>query len=283
MKKFVIGIGAPKTSTTWLGNYFSNHPDICFSPRKEIHYFDAKHLDVYSNFEDKIINNYKKFIQKINKKSLTIKKIERLTYLNYRTAMIKDPNAYLGYFNSFYKNEKYCSEFTTTYSMMDKSGFVKMKELLGDVKIIFLMRNPIDRHWSHLKFKNLKVSRINHNEIFEKSFEIDNFYKAGEYIQALTNIYEVFDKQDVLILFYEHLFDKANQQAYFSKLIKFLDIKNIAPSFSERENSSTSDSLGDKRRKFGIQKLQNIYEYVIENFDDVPNSWKQDLELIKAK
>ncbi|MEK7137943.1 MAG: sulfotransferase [Patescibacteria group bacterium] len=39
-----IGIGAPRTGTTHLSTLLAEHPEICFSSRKELHYFNFDHI-----------------------------------------------------------------------------------------------------------------------------------------------------------------------------------------------------------------------------------------------
>ncbi|RME99376.1 MAG: hypothetical protein D6773_13045, partial [Alphaproteobacteria bacterium] len=37
---FFLCVGAQKAGTTWLARMLANHPEIFFTPVKEIHYFD---------------------------------------------------------------------------------------------------------------------------------------------------------------------------------------------------------------------------------------------------
>src|SRR3954453_9519065 len=39
-----LGIGAPRTGTTWLHSNLRRHPEIWMTPVKEVHYFDKRHL-----------------------------------------------------------------------------------------------------------------------------------------------------------------------------------------------------------------------------------------------
>ena len=39
-----LGVGAPRTGTTWLHSNLRRHPDIWMTPVKEVHYFDKRHL-----------------------------------------------------------------------------------------------------------------------------------------------------------------------------------------------------------------------------------------------
>ena len=42
-----VGIGAQKAGTNWLAKYLTSHPQVCFSPIKELHYFDWRFLHEY--------------------------------------------------------------------------------------------------------------------------------------------------------------------------------------------------------------------------------------------
>lgn len=38
---FIIGIGAQRSGTTWISRYLDKHPEVAFSPIKELHVFDS--------------------------------------------------------------------------------------------------------------------------------------------------------------------------------------------------------------------------------------------------
>lgn len=50
-----IGIGAPRCATTWISKCLNDHPDICFSSKKETHFFE----DEYDDANDLL--RYKKY------------------------------------------------------------------------------------------------------------------------------------------------------------------------------------------------------------------------------
>ena len=52
-----IGIGAPRSGTTWVYECLKEHPQVCFSSKKELYFFDRKDnyergLDFYYSFFD---------------------------------------------------------------------------------------------------------------------------------------------------------------------------------------------------------------------------------------
>src|SRR5690348_13792012 len=44
-----LGVGAPRTGTTWLHSNLRRHPEIWMAPVKEIHYFDRRHQSRWEN------------------------------------------------------------------------------------------------------------------------------------------------------------------------------------------------------------------------------------------
>lgn len=276
---FVIGIGASKSGSTWLGDYFAIHPDICFSPRKELHYFDAKYLDLYSSFEKDLIPKYKKLVSKLKIEKQQTTLLARISYLTARIHMAQRPEAYVDYFEGLHNQEKYCSEISPNYSMLPEKGFAEMKKLLGNVKLIMLMRNPIDRHWSHLRFKSKKVTSFDHIAQYKSSFDKPLFYEAGNYVNTHRVLSKQFKKEDVLYLFYENLF-RQEDHSEFQKIIDFLEIDYLKPNLSKRSNATKTQRLEDDKRKYGVKKLSTIYEYIFNTFDNVPDEWYKDYNLI---
>jgi flagellin-specific chaperone FliS len=52
-QQYFVGIGAQKAGTTWLANYLDAHPQVAFSPIKELHFFDAVFLKYFKRSDYK--------------------------------------------------------------------------------------------------------------------------------------------------------------------------------------------------------------------------------------
>ena len=150
-----IGIGAQKAGTSWLHTMLKEHPDIDLLPIKELHYFDRS-----------------KDYPSPNKLSIT-KLSERLQNRNWRKTACRDVLRQLkkGNVNQarwFYKwhfknyNDKWYislfqglkgikGEITPAYSILNDSDIQSMSKLMSDGKLILMLRDPLDRAWSHYK------------------------------------------------------------------------------------------------------------------------------------
>lgn len=126
-KPNVIIIGASKCGTTALQEYFRAHRDIYIPQKKEIHFHSSAEL--------------KKFTGGPGDKHLM------------RYATTKDFQEYLNFYKDV-KNQKIVIDNSPSYLFFAEESIDSIKKYLGEsVKIIVLVRNPIDKmlsQYSHL-------------------------------------------------------------------------------------------------------------------------------------
>jgi len=280
MNRYFVGIGIARGGTSWLGEYFKNHPEICFSPVKEIHYFDTIFLEDDNKIIKRRINKFKSIAINLNIKPSDELLFNLRQYL-YFIEMHSNPAIYHQYFNWIKKgNEKIFGEITPAYSLLPKQGFLEMKELLNNPKIILLLRNPVERQWSQVRFHKKFFADLKFNEYFIESFNNDKFMKRSNYHILLNILFSVFDQDDIHIIFYENLFNDNSRRKVLKNLCDFLGVNYFQSKITDKINSSVAVKLNPKLRLYGVKKLKECYNYSYRNFDDLPNSWLSDLKLL---
>lgn len=282
MNNYFIGIGVAKAGTSWLGEYFKTHPEICFSPVKEIHYFDSLFLNNLEKIATKRIRSIQNKTSKlkIETKQSTLFSLQQNCFL---IQMLSTPSAYHKYFDWLKKKEeKICGEITPEYSLLGLKGFKSIKKLLNNPKIILILRNPVERQWSQVRFHGKFEPKISFDDYFIESFKLKRFVLWSSYQVLIKRLYSIFRKQDVHIIFYEDLFNKSNAEVVIQNLCHFLDVTYKKPHLEKKINESPKIKLKDELRRMGIQKLKKSYQYVYENFDVLPGNWLNDLRLIKS-
>lgn len=122
-------------------------------------------------------------------------------------------------FYSGYNNEKYCGDFSPTY-ILDIENAKKIKDTLKDLRIIIVLRNPIDRLFSnYLKIKREKFANYSFSDVINKNY----LSKKLHYNQV--HVYcNQFPRKDILFLIYEDL--KINPVVYIKKILDFLNIES---------------------------------------------------------
>ena len=105
-------------------------------------------------------------------------------------------------------------------------------------KFIFLLRNPIDRIFSHYKWvdslvgEELAFEDAIKNDMYEEPDHLNKFglgykyyYQVGLYGKWLKKFYDNYDKKDILIILTEDL--KENPLKMINKCCEFLEIRTL--------------------------------------------------------
>ena len=199
-------VGAVKSGTTSLHNYLALHPQIFMSPIKEPHFF--------SEVQPK--KNQKKIVSTISN--------------------IKD---YLKLFECA-SSEKMVGESSPSY-LSEIGTAEKIKKCIPHAKIIIMLRNPIERAYSHylmdVYMGNEKLSFIdalnNDMSLPEKGWGISHMYvELGMYFKQVENYLSVFGPSNVLVIIFEDFIKNTNKTLELVRNFLELDpigIKDKAP------------------------------------------------------
>lgn len=132
-------------------------------------------------------------------------------------------------------------------------------------KVIMCIRNPIDRafsHYWHLKKKN----SINYSfeDVLTTYETFSQWIEPGFYSDHLERFESTFEKNNILVLFYDDLLE--NPKAFLSQIYKFLNIdQHFVPSVlnqrineaGHKKNASVKiiQKIGNVMTKIGLYKL----------------------------
>lgn len=187
----VFLIGAQKAGTTSLAYLLGQHPKICLSDPKETHYFT---------------NNWGKgeswYRQRFNG-------VEGQLYLDASPSYSAGRSA------------------TCPHSVGEPSGQYKetprrMYRLSPEAKLIYILRNPVDRAYSSYWHS---VRAGNEQRSFSEVIREKGFYlRVGLYYEQINRYFEFYDRKAVLILFFEDL--RVDVMSVTRECFRFLDIED---------------------------------------------------------
>ena len=145
-------IGAQKSGTTWLCRNIEKHPEIWIPPFKEIHYFDnlRKKIELNIFVKTQIERRVRRLIKMpfFILHSLRKGDYQRMKwFLRWYFLMMND-SRYTSLFNP--DKGQISGELTPGYSIIKSEEIAKVKGILPNVKIIYLLRNPVERVWSQI-------------------------------------------------------------------------------------------------------------------------------------
>lgn len=205
MKKkpnFII-VGAQKAGTTSIFNTLSQHPDIYIPKVKECRYF--------SKINNKVLNPF-------NGKRHSVQ-------------VCNNTDDYYDLFDSC-KNEKVISDISPDYLYYYKETIDNIKNEIGDsVKILIVLRNPIDRaisNYYHMLREgetDLTISEIIDSErLWDKNVWCGfRIVENGIYYDRVSAFIKSF--KDVRVMFFEDLIHDSS--FFYNELYSFIDVRNI--------------------------------------------------------
>lgn len=133
------------------------------------------------------------------------------------------------------ENYRYRGESSTGYLAFPESP-LKIKEEIGsEVKFIIIVRNPIDRAFSHynwVKSKGREMRSFRKAFLYDMDKELDsnnhlgfgykNYYKFGLYGEQLERYFELFPSENILVITNEAL--RKNSLETLNICFKFLEL-----------------------------------------------------------
>ena len=265
-----IGIGAQKAGTTWLHRNLSVHPQI-FMPRKEVHYFDRK-IDDRSNAISRLLGKRPSDEQ-------WRRQTKHWLGLHARTLSLRELLWDLNYYMRTYDDDWYASvfepvqgrvtgEITPAYSALDKGRVARVHRLAPDAKIIFMVRNPIERLWSQTVMSFDKVERGSAGSASEKKLlrrvGRASFQSLTDYLRTLDTWRLFYPEERIFLGFLEdiHFFPEGFLQTVFG----FLDVdSSFRPPEPERKVHARSEN--SMPGGVAIQLAQN-YRRQMERFEE---------------
>ncbi len=218
MPNFLI-VGAHKAGTTSLYQYLKQHPQIFMSSIKEPHFFSFMGQSL--NFNDPGFNPTKL-------QSVSSKKDYQALFQNVGDAIA-------------------IGEASPSYLYVAQSASTICQHL-PRVKIIVILRNPVDRAYSnflHCRKRKQKDPLDDFSEaLAAESIRIqDNwsplwhYQQKGFYYQQLQRYYEQFPKEQIRIYLYDDLLSSPKEM--FQDIFRFLQVDaTFVPDMSKRHNVS---------------------------------------------
>lgn len=248
---FII-IGAQRCGTTSLYNTLANHPFIAPALKKEIHFFDV-------NFRKGLVW-YKAHFPLYGRKYLT---------------QVRKQNVLTGEASPYYIFHPHVPK--------------RIAELLPQVKLIALLRNPVDRAYSHYHHEVRKgFESLSFEDAIEreqerlrietvKMLEDENYYSfnhrhysylsRGIYVDQLRVWMRFFSREQILILksedFYEH------PPSVIKRIVEFLRLPywnfSVNGQYSYQPYSKMDITIRKRLIDYFDPYNQELYEYLSIN------------------
>ena len=242
---FVI-IGAMKSGTSSLYWFVTEHPAIAHASRKELHYFSSRFLY----------------------------RLGRLWYrANFPTRLSV---------HRFHKRtgQKLLSCEATPRYLFQPAVPGKMKELLPDVKLIAILRNPVDRAYSHYhhilrkygvsrSFEKAVAMQVSAPDCETVSADREQYIHRGLYAVQLENWFRYYDRERFLILAQEDM--HRGRQQILDQVFEFLGVHPFVVKTQRNRNTGEYEKMNEETRKLLVEYYkphnERLYKLLGRRFD----------------
>ena len=210
MKPDFIVIGTQKAGTTWLYEQLNNHPEVMMPPQKEIHYFDRS-LGWDTGYPSiphqvRVRMKEKRWLRMVIIKFIHEARRGRLGnafwYTKWHLRNHSD-----AWYRSLFKNRQnlVSGDISPEYVLLDEKSCAHMHSIASHAKIVLLLRNPIDRAWSMMKYENHYITVLDLEDTEALKAFADSRYQdaRSDYETTLSVYLKFFKPKQILIGFYD--------------------------------------------------------------------------------
>ncbi len=155
-------------------------------------------------------------------------------------------------------------EITPSYSILDDGDVAQIKALNAGMKLFFLIRNPIERAWSAIRFDvDRGYSKINLDSDDEIicALKMPGMVLRGDYERTLDIYLRHFDSSQILVCFYDAI--TYDPVGLLSDITTFLD---VAPFEETAIDNETRVNVSPARKM-----SKNVRDYLLETYAPMIN------------
>jgi hypothetical protein len=243
-------IGAQKAGTTWLYQNLKQHPDVWMPPVKEIHYFNSPpSLSLIMQLRN---TKNQRVRRRLILELLRIGKPEKMRHIRWYARYFLHPCTDAWYESLFLPSKGQVSgDVTPTYAGLEESVVARVHALLPEVKVVYVLRNPIHRIWSqaamYFKWKRYDLATAKDEQI-SKFIDKRNVHRNSDYMRTLRTWGDLYPECQMHIGFFDHLTE--DPRGFLKSIYSFLGLDSsdqfIPKTIYKRRNAGRYPAMPDQ-------------------------------------
>jgi hypothetical protein len=249
--------GTTRSGTTFLHARLREHPRVWMPPQKEIHYFSYQRERGFWN--RKHFRHVRDAIPNL-RRALRGKRgpaAELAWQLKYLFAPRSD-----AWFLSLFDAPPglITGHIEPSYATLPAEGIAVVRRLLPDVKLIYMMRDPIDRAWSSVTKSNAKnkqrpMAEVSEAEMFEKLER--SALRMSRHIDHIRRWEAAFPPEQFFFGYFDEI--ERDPVAFLARVCAFLEIEPLTALEPEEARRPINDT-----RRFKVEIPPHVERYIAE-------------------
>jgi hypothetical protein len=280
-------VGSTKSGTSWFYRQLVRHPDCYFRTIKELHYFNTMQSERPDYMIKKLDRERLRLRRKIVGESSSVKLRLRRRIVDLRQwsevlgQRTENLAAYSAYLMANRGSRRVVGEVTPAYATLPVETLRRMADMAEDVRIVYLMRDPVARLWSHVRMlaARQKNSATLFDQFVTEKFEAmmttdPLFGERGNYAAAIEKLTAVVRPARLLMMFNEDLTTDVGM----AQLWDFLGLKRVETNFDRRVHEGRPLAMTPDQRSRARSALLPQYKSVSAVFPVLPDAWRKSME-----
>ncbi len=283
---FLFCVGATKAGTSWLYRYLARHPECHLRSIKELHYFDMLESGNYARHRDREARRLA---------ALRDEAASGAPMGPFRARMLRDTEEWcsvighegenLDAYRTYLAGERgvrhLVGDITPAYALLPVARLAQMARMAGDVRFVYLLRDPVSRLWSQARMVAYRKAR-SLAEFPARAAEVMGAMIDGvregrtdreDYIGAIGRLRESVAASRLFV----QLQDEMMSLPGLARLCGFLGIAAVPADFDKRVHEGTPLALDEGLRARAQAALRPQYDFVATLFPELPDSWRRNM------
>lgn len=247
-------IGPQRTGTTWLHANLREHPEVMLSEPKEIYYFSRLKDPTNPKFQSADLEWYLKFFS------------EPVWLQVYKHWVCLKAH------REFYR-PKVRGEATASYAALDDDVIAEIVALRPDVRVIMMIRDPVERAWSHAKKDLVRNRKRDMKDVTADEFEA---FFADPYQRRCAQYVDNYDRWaahlmpgHLMVGFFDDI--TTRPEALLRETMEFLGVSSaeryIGRLAREAVNPTAGSRIPERHRRFLEDLFHDDERKLLERFN----------------
>ena len=288
----LLGLGATKAGTSWLYQRLAAHPETYFRTIKEHHYFNCARMGAWDRQIANHRGQHKSMFERAARKlgfpaanmapdafaqsDIMQRLSDRYDWLKILERKAYDPEAYMSYLTAKAGDAKLVGDITPAYALLDEEWLQKALSIAPDVRMIYSVRDPLERLWSHVRMmaerrdpKGVATPDRAHRILMQtiQGRETELVTRA-DYAGILPRLTSCIPNDRLLIL----TFDELVKGDGFARVCDFLGLSAFEPD-PDPVFPAQKVELREDARALALEWLRPQYDAALAHFGALPDRW----------
>lgn len=264
----------------WLDAMLNQHPDVWRPNTKEIHYFDAVYVDGASPEHPEKDRLRAWCMQKafgaitwtLQSELSDSDKLARIRLASL-IALRDLTDEWYGSIFECAPRALLCGDISPACALLPDEGIEHVIRLRPGIKIIFVMRDPMDRAWSDLHMQQKSEGAADINAVLE-DIATERFFAKSDYVTTIERYRKYIPEGDFLLLYFDDI--EQQPRATLTTVHNFLGLDNTRARFMNLDKAVREDvpaAITPAHYKLLKERLAPVYNRLRALDNPIVEGW----------